>query len=166
MLNSEFSEFTKNAHDYYPAALRDEINNINTLVYSNINNGVYKCGFAKSQQAYDRAFHHLFNTLDAIDDILSTNPYLVGNELTEADIRVFTTLVRFDLVYYFHFKCNLKRIIDYPNIWRYLQTLYKIPEIKITVHFDDIKTHYYRSQLTINPMGIIALGPPNPLTCL
>ncbi len=159
MLNSEFNAFSKNNHDYYPENLKKEIDTINDLIYHNINNGVYKCGFASSQNAYDMAFDNLFSALDKIENVLSTQRYLTGNILTEADWRLFTTLIRFDAVYYVHFKCNLKRIIDYPNLYNYLKELYQYPGIKETVNFSDIKQHYYQSHKFINPLGIIPKGP-------
>ncbi len=159
MLNSEFHEFTDDQNDYCPQELSAEIDKINDLVYPNINNGVYKCGFATSQEAYEEAFENLFKSLDQLEKILSSNQYLLGNNLTEADWRFFTTLLRFDPVYYAHFKCNLRQISDYPHLTRYLKELYHHPGITETVNFDHIKTHYYASQKTINPSGIT---PPRP----
>lgn len=159
MLNSEFNEFTQNKNDYYPKHLRHQIDEINDLVYHNINNGVYKCGFAKSQFAYDEAFDNLFAALDKIEEKLSQQRYLVNNELTEADWRLFTTLVRFDVVYVGHFKCNLKRIADYPHLSNYLRDLYQTPGIAETVNLMHIKEHYYRSHTEINPTGIVPKGP-------
>lgn len=159
MLNSEFNAFSSTDHDYYPKQWRQKIDEINQLVYENINNGVYKCGFAKSQKAYEEAFDALFNTLNQIENILATQRYLIGEQLTEADWRLFTTLIRFDAVYHGHFKCNLQRIIDYPHLSNYLRELYQFPGIKETVNFNHIKQHYYRSHLSINPTGIVPKGP-------
>lgn len=156
MLNSEFGA---RGTDYYPAALRDQIDEINSFVYDKINNGVYKTGFATTQDAYEEAFNNLFDALDHVEDRLGQNRYLVGEQITEADWRLFTTLVRFDAVYVGHFKCNKKRIIDYPNLWGYLRELYQIEGIAETVNMDHIKTHYYASHKTINPTGVIPLGP-------
>jgi putative glutathione S-transferase len=159
MLNSEFNEYAKSNDDYYPENLKTEIDNMNDYIYHNINNGVYKCGFANSQEAYDEAFDNLFSALNKIENILSSKRYLIGNTLTEADWRLFTTLIRFDVVYYVHFKCNLNRIKDYPNLYNYLKELYQYPKIKETVNFSDIKQHYYQSHKFINPLGIIPKGP-------
>lgn len=156
MLNSEFGE---RGTDYYPAALRDQIDEINSFVYDKINNGVYKTGFATTQDAYEEAFENLFEALDHVEGILSENRYLVGDQITEADWRLFTTLVRFDAVYVGHFKCNKKRLIDYPNLWGYVRELYQIDGVAETVNMDHIKTHYYASHKTINPTGVIPLGP-------
>ena len=142
-----------------PAPLRAEIDKINTLVYENINNGVYRAGFATSQEAYEEAFRALFAALDEIEQRLSRQRYLAGREVTEADWRLFTTLVRFDAVYYSHFKCNLRRIIDYPNLGNYLRDLYQQPGIAATVNMDHIKRHYYGSHRHVNPTGIVPLGP-------
>jgi putative glutathione S-transferase len=160
MLNTAFNDFaTKEYIDLYPVALQTRIDEINTFVYHNINNGVYKAGFATTQDAYEEAFENLFTALDKIEDILSKNRYLVGNHISEADWRLFTTLVRFDAVYVGHFKCNKKRIVDYPNLWGYLKDLYQVPGVAETVHMGHIKTHYYASHDTINPTGIIPSGP-------
>ncbi|TID97968.1 glutathione-dependent reductase, partial [Legionella pneumophila] len=159
MLNSEFNAFSSTDHDYYPKQWRQKIDEINQLVYENINNGVYKCGFAKSQKAYEEAFDALFNTLNQIENLLATQRYLIGEQLTEADWRLFTTLIRFDAVYHGHFKCNLQRIADYPHLSNYLRELYQFPGIKETVNFNHIKQHYYRSHLSINPTGIVPKGP-------
>ena len=159
MLNSEFSEFSENDYDYYPEALRDEIDEINEFIYHNINNGVYRAGFADSQAAYEEAFDALFLALDKLEKHLGQQRYLIGNRITLADLRLFVTLVRFDPVYFSHFKCNLRRIADYPNLSNYLRELYQIPEIKETVNIDVIKTHYYGSQTRVNPTGIVAKGP-------
>ncbi|RIA47476.1 glutathione S-transferase family protein [Dichotomicrobium thermohalophilum] len=159
MLNSAFDHVGAAKGDYYPQELRDEIDAINERVYTTVNNGVYKCGFATTQDAYEENFHPLFDTLDHIEDRLSRNRYLVGDRLTEADWRLFTTLVRFDAVYYSHFKCNQRRIIDYPNIWGYVRELYQMPGIADTVSLDHIKRHYYGSHETINPSRIVPVGP-------
>jgi putative glutathione S-transferase len=159
MLNSEFDEFGNSTQDFYPPELRDEIDEINVVVYHNINNGVYKCGFATTQGAYEEAFNNLFSTLDQIENILSKKRYLVGDKLTLADWRLFTTLLRFDSVYYTHFKCNLRRIEEYPHISNYLRGLYQYPGIQETVNFKHIKEHYFKSHKTINPTGIVPSGP-------
>jgi len=159
MLNSEFSVQDADGRDYYPAALRSEIDRINAYVYDNVNNGVYRCGFAGTQSAYESAVQRLFDALDTLDDLLSRSRYLVGNTLTEADWRLFTTLARFDAVYYGHFKCNLHRIEDYPHLSGYLRDLYQVPGIADTVHLDHIKRHYYMSHEHINPGRIVPLGP-------
>ena len=159
MLNSAFDKFTDAHEDYYPAPLRAEIDRINAFVYKNVNNGVYRAGFATTQSAYDEAFRHLFIALDELERHLATHRYLAGDRITEADWRLFTTLVRFDAVYYSHFKCNLRRIADYANLSNYLRELYQWPGVKDTVSFDHIKTHYYASHRTINPTGIVPRGP-------
>jgi putative glutathione S-transferase len=159
MFNSAFDGVGAKPGDYYPQALRAEIDAINAEIYDRVNNGVYKSGFATSQQAYEEAFHALFACLDGLEARLSGHRYLVGNAPTEADWRLFTTLVRFDAVYHGHFKCNLRRIADYPNLSNYLRDLYQTDGIAETVHMDHIKTHYYGSQRTINPTGIVPLGP-------
>ncbi len=159
MLNGAFGRFANVPTDYYPAPLRDEIDRINDLVYSNVNNGVYRAGFAVSQEAYEEAFHALFATLDELEARLSRRRYLAGATITEADWRLFTTLVRFDAVYYSHFKCNLRRIADYPSLSNYLRDLYQQPGIAATVNIDHIKRHYYGSQRHVNPTGIVPLGP-------
>ena len=159
MLNSAFDDYSSSKVDYYPAPLRVEIDAINDVVYNNINNGVYRAGFATTQPAYDKAFDRLFNTLDELEDTLSKQRYLVGDQITEADWRLFTTLVRFDAVYYTHFKTNKKRLIDYPNLWAYTRELYQITGIAKTVNMDHIKYHYFASHQSINPTGIIPKGP-------
>jgi glutathionyl-hydroquinone reductase len=159
MLNSEFDAFTNVRTDYYPVALRAEIDRINETVYANVNNGVYRAGFATSQQAYEEAARGLFATLDQLEERLSRQRYLVGRQTTEADWRLFTTLVRFDTVYYGHFKCNLRRVADYPNLSNYLRDLYQVPGIAETVSIDHIKRHYYGSQRQVNPTGIVPIGP-------
>lgn len=159
MLNSEFDEFANKQLDFYPQALREEIDAINEVVYHNVNNGVYRAGFATSQQAYNRAFNRLFDTLDQLEERLSKQRYLVGNQITEADWRLFTTLIRFDSVYYNHFKTNKKRLIDYPNLWDYTRELYQVPGVADTVNMDHIKYHYFGSHRSINPTGIVPRGP-------
>lgn len=164
MLNTAFNDLTGNHDDYYPSRLHNEINQINDFVYDRINNGVYKCGFATTQTAYEEAFDALFAALDDIEQRLAGQRYLVGSELTEADWRLFTTLVRFDPVYVGHFKTNLKRIADYPNIYSYLRELYQHPGVQQTVNMTHIKKHYYASHKTINPTGVIPKGPALDLT--
>jgi putative glutathione S-transferase len=159
MLNSAFDAFTDERTDYYPAQLRDEIDAVNDMIYSNINNGVYRAGFATSQEAYEEAAYGIFYTLDKIEEWLSRQRFLTGRQLTEADWRLFTTLVRFDAVYYSHFKCNLRRIADYTNLWNYTRDLYQVPGIAETVSIDQIKRHYYGSQRQVNPTGIVPIGP-------
>ncbi|MFC7397018.1 glutathione S-transferase family protein [Chelatococcus sp. GCM10030263] len=159
MLNTGFAAFTDVTYDLYPEDLRAEIDRTNAFVYDAINNGVYKAGFATTQAAYEEACKALFAALDDIETRLSGQRYLVGSRLTEADWRLFTTLVRFDAVYVGHFKCNVRRIADYPNLSSYLRELYQIDGIAETVNFDHIKQHYYRSHRTINPTGIVPIGP-------
>ena len=159
MLNSEFNALTGNRDDYYPQELRADIDALNAFVYSHINNGVYKAGFATTQEAYEEAVAALFDTLETIEARLAKSRYLVGDTLTEADWRLFTTLVRFDPVYVGHFKCNLKTLTDYPNISNYVRELYQMDGIAGTVHMDHIKDHYYKSHRTINPTGVVPLGP-------
>lgn len=159
MFNSEFNEYGDSEPDFYPLGLRDEINRLNSTVYDNINNGVYKCGFATSQQAYEEAFNNLFHTLDKIENSLAERRYLVGDKMTEADWRLFTTLLRFDSVYYTHFKCNLRRIEEYPNLSNYLRELYQFPGLEETVNLKHIKEHYFKSHKSINPTGIVPSGP-------
>jgi len=159
MFNGAFGRFTNVRTDYYPAPLREEIDRVNAVVYENINNGVYRAGFATTQEAYEEAFRALFAALDEIEQRLSRQRYLAGREITEADWRLFTTLVRFDAVYYGHFKCNLRRIVDFPNLSNYLRDLYQQPGIAGTVNMDHIKRHYYGSHRNVNPTGIVPLGP-------
>jgi glutathionyl-hydroquinone reductase len=159
MFNSAFARFTDVATDYYPAALHAEIDAVNRDVYAQVNNGVYRAGFATTQGAYEEAFLALFARLDLLEARLSQQRWLVGNQQTEADWRLFTTLVRFDAVYFGHFKCNLRRIVDYPNLSNYLRDLYQTPGVAETVNFDHIKRHYYGSHRRINPTGIVPLGP-------
>lgn len=159
MLNAAFDAFTDVKTDYYPRPLRAEIDRINDLVYPNVNNGVYRAGFATGQTAYEEAARGVFAALDQLEQVLSGQRYLVRDRITEADWRLFTTLIRFDSVYYSHFKCNLRRITDYPNMWNYLRELYQVPGIAGTVSIDQIKTHYYGSQRQVNPTGIVPIGP-------
>lgn len=159
MFNTAFNDITGNTDDYYPESLQEAIDDINAIVYDNVNNGVYKTGFATEQSVYDKELNSLFAELNRLEELLASQEWLVGNQMTEADIRLFTTLVRFDAVYYGHFKCNLKRLVDYPNLWNYTKRIYNLPGISETVNFDHIKTHYYGSHKTINPNGIIPLGP-------
>jgi putative glutathione S-transferase len=160
MLNSAFDAFTDVRTDYYPPALRAEIDRLNDIIYPNVNNGIYRAGFAKTQAAYEEAFRNLFDTLDDIEEILGRHRYLTGSQITEADWRLFVTLVRFDAVYYGHFKCNWRHIWDYPNLSNYLRDLYQVPGIAETVSIEHIKRHYYTSQPQVNPSGIVPLGPP------
>ncbi len=159
MLNSAFDTCGASGPDYYPETLRKNIDSINAFIYDNINNGVYRTGFAASQMAYERAFRRLFDALDELEQRLAGQRYLVGAQITEADWRLFTTLLRFDAVYVGHFKCNLRRIADYPNLSGYLRELYQLPGIAETVDFTHIKQHYYGSHTQINPTRIVPLGP-------
>ena len=159
MLNSAFDGVGATPGDYYPQSLRAEIDAVNKRIYDTLNNGVYKAGFAGSQDAYDEAVVPLFETLDWLEEKLSRAGYLVGNRLTEADWRLFTTLLRFDPVYHTHFKCNLRRLTDYPALWRYTRRLYQHPAVGPTVNFDHIKGHYFQSHRWINPTGIVPKGP-------
>ena len=161
MFNSEFDglDRVRTDLDFYPEPLRDEIERVNERVYHTVNNGVYKAGFATAQDKYDTAYEELFDSLDWLDDRLSSQRYLVGDQLTEADWRLFTTLIRFDAVYFSHFKCNRQRIADYPNLAGYLKDLYQVPGVSETVDIEQIKRHYYVSQRTINPTQIVPVGP-------
>jgi putative glutathione S-transferase len=159
MFNSAFEAFTSAHTDYYPAELRAEIDRVNDMVYSTVNNGVYRAGFASSQNAYEEAARGIFATLDQLEDRLSRQRYLAGRQITEADWRLFTTLIRFDSVYYSHFKCNLRRLADYPNLWNYTRDLHQVPGVAATVSIDQIKRHYYGSQRGVNPTGIVPIGP-------
>ena len=159
MFNSAFNSVTGNTDDYYPEPLRNRIDAINARVYDTINNGVYKSGFATTQDAYDTAVHALFDSLDWVEGILSENRYLAGERITEADWRLFTTLARFDAVYHLHFKCNRRRLIDYPNLWAYARELYQWPGVADTIHFDHIVRHYHYSHDSINPHRIIPINP-------
>ena len=159
MFNSAFDSLTGNELDFYPEPLRAEIDSINSFIYDAINNGVYKAGFATDQQVYSSEVTTLFQALDTLEARLDKQRYLVGEQLTEADIRLFTTLVRFDPVYVGHFKCNIRRIADYPNLANYVRDIYQTQSIASTVHMDHIKEHYYASHSTINPTGIVPVGP-------
>jgi glutathionyl-hydroquinone reductase len=159
MMNSAWDGQGARAGDYYPAELREEIDAINTRVYGTVNNGVYRAGFATTQQAYEEGVRPLFESLDWLEGILAKQRYLCGARLTEADIRLFTTLLRFDAVYHGHFKCNLRRVADYPNLTGFVRELYQLPGVAETVSFDHIKRHYYESHVTINPTGIVPVGP-------
>jgi len=159
MFNSAFDAITGNTVDYWPADLRDAMAPVNDRIYDTLNNGVYKAGFATTQKAYDAAVVPLFETLDWLEARLGENRYLMGDKLTEADWRLFTTLIRFDPVYHGHFKCNRARIVDYPAIWAYVRALYQWPGVAETVHFDHITRHYHYSHETINPHRIVPIGP-------
>jgi putative glutathione S-transferase len=163
MFNAAFDSLADSeggaALDFYPQDLRAEIDAINARVYASVNNGVYRCGFATSQDAYEEAFDALFETLDDLEHRLARQRYLLGQRLTEADWRLFTTLLRFDPVYVGHFKCNKRRLIDYPNLWGYTRELYQVPGVAETVKLDHIKRHYYGSHQSINPSGIVPKGP-------
>ena len=159
MFDTAFNHLTGNVDDYYPKDLKQEIDTVNARVYETINNGVYRAGFATTQEAYETAFSKLFDSLDWVEYMLSKQRYLVGEQLTEADWRLFTTLIRFDAVYFGHFKTNRQRVADYPAMSAYLRELYQVPGVAETVNFDHIKTHYYASHLTINPTGVIPVGP-------
>jgi len=159
MLNTAFDNVGANGNDYYPLALRTEIDEWNAFVYPNLNNGVYRAGFATTQEAYEEAATAVFAALDKIERQLSTRRYLTGPKLTEADIRLFTTLIRFDPVYHGHFKCNLRRVIDYTNVWGYVRDIYQLQGIASTVHIDFIKRHYYGSHANLNPTRIVPIGP-------
>ena len=159
MFNSAFDEIGATDGDYYPEPLREKIDEINARVYDTVNNGVYKAGFATSQEAYEEAVEPLFDSLEWLDGRLSTQRYLLGDRITEADWRLFTTLLRFDPVYVGHFKCNRRRIVDFENLWPYVRDLYQVPGVAETVHMDHIKSHYYGSHDTINPTRIVPVGP-------
>ena len=164
MLNSEFNAHTDSALDLYPEPLQEEIDRVNEMVYPNVNDGVYRSGFATSQSSYEHAVIRLFDALDQLEERLSGSRYLVGNEITEADWRLFTTLVRFDAVYHGHFKCNVRRIVDYPNLFGYLKDLYQQEGIAETVNFDHIKRHYYITHDDINPTQVVPIGPDQDLS--
>lgn len=159
MLNTAFDGVGATEGDFYPAALGEEIDALNDRIYDSVNNGVYKAGFATTQEAYEEAVAPLFETLDWLEDRLGSRRYLTGEQLTEADWRLFTTLIRFDPVYVGHFKCNIRRIADYPRLSAYLRALYHVEGVAGTVNFDHIKRHYYQSHRTINPTGIVPVGP-------
>ncbi len=159
MFNSEFDAIGDASVDLYPEPLRAEIDELNAFIYPNVNNGVYRCGFATTQEAYEEAVTALFGALDELEGRLGRQRYLVGDRITEADWRLFTTLVRFDAVYVGHFKCNVRRIADYPSLSGYLRELYQMPGVAETVNFEHIKRHYYESHGTINPTGVVPVGP-------
>ncbi len=159
LFDTEFNEFATREIDLYPQALRQQIDDTIDKIYMPVNNGVYRSGFATTQAAYEEAVTELFQNLDHWETVLADQRYLCGNQLTEADICMFTTLLRFDSVYYSHFKCNVRRIVNYPNLWNYLKELYQHPQIKPTCNLDHIKRHYYMSQTQINPTRIVPIGP-------
>ncbi|MEC7965424.1 MAG: glutathione S-transferase family protein, partial [Pseudomonadota bacterium] len=159
MFNSAFNGITGNTDDYWPEGERDAIEEVNARIYGTLNNGVYKSGFATTQSAYEAAVYPLFDTLDWLEDRLSQNRYLMGDHVTEADWRLFTTLIRFDPVYHLHFKCNRKRIVDYPNLWAYTRELYQVPGVAETVNMDHIVRHYHYSHDSINPHRIVPINP-------
>ena len=159
MLDTQFDEIAQNKIDLYPQELQEQIDGAIDKIYDPINNGVYKAGFAKSQSAYEEAFQELFAALDYWENVLNKQEYLCGDRLAEADICMFTTLFRFDAVYYVHFKCNLRHIWDYPNLWNYLKKIYHHPGVKETCNLEHIKLHYYQSHPHINPSGIVPQGP-------
>ncbi|MBY5934536.1 glutathione S-transferase family protein [Tateyamaria omphalii] len=159
MFNSAFNGITGNTDDYLPEELRDAIAPVNDRIYDTLNNGVYKSGFATTQEAYDDAVHPLFDTLDWLEERLNSSRYLMGNKITEADWRLWTTLVRFDAVYHLHFKCNRKRLVDYPNLWAYTRELYQVPGVAETVNMDHIVRHYHYSHESINPHRILPINP-------
>ena len=159
MMNTEFEDFSLTQLDLYPENLRTEIEELERIIYENINNGVYQAGFATTQSAYELAVEKLFKTLDFLEDRLSNSQYLFGSQIVECDWRLFVTLIRFDAVYHGHFKCNQRRIIDYPNLYRYMCELYQLDGISSTVNFDHIKRHYYMTHPEINPTRIVPIGP-------
>jgi putative glutathione S-transferase len=159
IFNTAFDGVGARPGDYYPVGLRDEIDALNARIYDTVNNGVYKAGFATTQEAYEEAVRPLFDTLDWLDQRLASQRFLCGERITEADWRLFTTLLRFDAVYVGHFKCNLRRIVDYANLWDYARALYQVPGVRETVDFLHIKRHYYMSHTGINPHRIVPLGP-------
>ncbi|MGF1510546.1 MAG: glutathione S-transferase family protein [Myxococcota bacterium] len=159
MFNSAFDELGATPADFLPEAHREEIDQLNARIYDTVNNGVYKCGFATSQEAYDEAIGPLFDTLDHLEERLETKRYLLGSQPTEADWRFLTTLLRFDLVYYGHFKCNIRRIADYKNLWAYTRDLYQYPGVRETFNMEHAQKHYYQSHETINPTRIVPRGP-------
>jgi len=159
MFEIEFLAYASNTFDFYPEALRPEIDALNKTLYERVNNGVYRAGFATSQRAYELAARRVFAALDTLEERLATRRYLFGKVPLETDWRLFTTLVRFDAVYYGHFKCNLRRIVDYPNVWGYLRDLYHVDRVSQTVNFDHVKRHYYMTHGELNPSRIVPLGP-------
>jgi len=164
MFNTAFNSLTGNATDYYPEVLHQRIHDLNDRIYDTINNGVYQAGFASTQQAYEVAFHRLFDSLDWVEGLLTQQRYLAGDQLTEADWRLFTTLIRFDAVYFGHFKTNRQLLADFPNMSAYVRELYQVPGVAETVHFEHIKTHYYASHRMINPTGVVPVGPAQDFT--
>ncbi len=164
MFNSEFSDFAKNDYNFLPEDLRAPIDELNDLIYRRVNNGVYRAGFATQQAPYQRAARKLFETLDELDQRLASQRYLFGDRMTETDWRLFPTLIRFDAVYHGHFKCNVRRIVDYKNLWPYLRDLYQHEGVAETVNFDHIKRHYYMTHEQINPTRIVPIGPELDLT--
>ena len=160
MFNREFQDLAKNPGlDLYPENLRESIDETNQWIYDGINNGVYRAGFARTQSAYSSAVSRVFEALDRAEAVLARTRYLCGDTLSEADIRLFATLVRFDAVYVAHFKCNIRRIVDYPNLWGFTRDLYQVPGVAETVNMEHIKRHYFESHLHINPFGIVPDGP-------
>ncbi|MEO0944307.1 MAG: glutathione S-transferase family protein [Pseudomonadota bacterium] len=159
MFNSAFNELTGNKEDFWPTEMRDDIEEVNQRIYDTLNNGVYRSGFATSQSAYDEAVTELFETLDWLENLLSSKRYLMGDKITEADWRLLPTLLRFDLVYHLHFKCNRKRIMDYPNLWAYTRELYQYQGVAETTNFDHITRHYHFSHESINPHRIVPINP-------
>jgi len=159
MFGSAFDHITSDTQDLWPVTLRDEIEAVNERVYHTVNNGVYKSGFARSQSAYETAVHELFKTLAWLDTRLSTQDFLVGEHLTEADLRLLPTLLRFDTVYFHHFKCNLRRLTEFPALWAYTKRLYALPGIAATFNVANTQRHYFNSHRSINPFGIIPVGP-------
>ncbi len=166
MFNQVFHPFTKSSIDLYPRDLRQEIDELNAFIYEKVNNGVYRAGFATSQDAYEQSVTELFDALDHLENRLSTQRYVFGQRITETDWRLFVTLIRFDAVYHGHFKCNIRRIVDYPNLFEYLKDLYQQEGINTTVKFDHIKRHYYMTHDDINPTGVVPLGPTQDLLSL
>lgn len=165
IFNSAFDAYAQHPElDLYPETSRAEIDDLNAWIYSSVNNGVYRCGFATTARAYASAYHELFEALDRLERRLSTQRYLTGTRLTEADVRLFPTLLRFDLVYHNHFRCNKKKLREYPNLWGFMMDVAQLPGVTSTIHVDHIKTHYYRSHRSINPSGIVPLGPDFDLT--
>jgi putative glutathione S-transferase len=164
MFNTAFNTLTGNSADYYPEALHQTIHDLNDRIYDTINNGVYQAGFATTQHAYEAAYHRLFDSLDWVESLLTQRRYLAGDQLTEADWRLFTTLIRFDAVYFGHFKTNRQLLADFPAMSAYVRELYQMPGVAETVHFDHIKTHYYASHRMINPTGVIPVGPAQDFT--
>lgn len=166
MFNSAFDQIGATPGDFYPSDLQGEIDTLNEQIYDTVNNGVYKAGFATTQEAYELALYPLFDTLEMLEQRLSSQRYLLGNRVTEADWRLFTTLIRFDAVYHGHFKCNLSQIADYPNLWGYVRELYQWQGVAATVDMQHFKDHYYRSHDTINPTGVVPVGPRLDLNAL